>query len=138
MLPSYCDGYWASVIQCAHEDVSEEDMRLVRVKAHEVRAMATSALFKKIRNIPAVLQAGTWKSMSTFASFYLRDITLWYLDTFFLGPVVSALRVISPHRRRYEGIWQSRDPGSCTSQFQGRYESPPLPPPPPPGSRGSH
>ena len=69
-------------------------MRLVRVRAHEVRAVATSTLFRKVRSIPAVLRAGTWKSMSTFASFYLRDVTHRYLDTFSLGPVVSALRVI--------------------------------------------
>ncbi|MPC61047.1 hypothetical protein E2C01_055110 [Portunus trituberculatus] len=31
------------VIQHAHVDVSEKDMRLVRVKAHEVRAVPTSA-----------------------------------------------------------------------------------------------
>ncbi|MPC52941.1 hypothetical protein E2C01_046823 [Portunus trituberculatus] len=113
-------GGWIWVIQRVREDVSEEDMCLVQVKAYEVRALATSALFKKI-------QAGTWKSMSTFASFYLRDITHQYLDTFrdiahqyldtfrdiahqyldtfrdiahqyldtfSLGPVVSALRVI--------------------------------------------
>lgn len=88
-------SHWiCKVIQRAHGDVSEEDMRLVRVRAHEVRAVATSTLFRKVRSIPAVLRAGTWKSMSTFASFYLRDVTHRYLDTFSLGPVVSALRVI--------------------------------------------
>ncbi|MPC56427.1 hypothetical protein E2C01_050388 [Portunus trituberculatus] len=86
-------SHWiCQVIQCAHVDVSEEEIRLVQVKEHEVRAVATSALFRKIRNIPAVLRAGTWKSMSTFASFYLMDITHRYLDTFSLGPVVLALR----------------------------------------------
>ena len=69
-------------------------MRLVRVRAHEVRAVATSAMFKKIRSVSAVLKAGTWKSMSTFASFYLRDVTHRYLDNFSLGPVVSGLRVL--------------------------------------------
>ncbi|MPD00165.1 hypothetical protein E2C01_095621 [Portunus trituberculatus] len=69
-------------------------MHLVWVKAHEVRAVVTSALIKKIRSIPAVLRAGTWKSMSTFATVYLMDITHQYLDIFSLGPVVLALRVI--------------------------------------------
>ncbi|MPC55824.1 hypothetical protein E2C01_049769 [Portunus trituberculatus] len=80
------------VIQRAHGDVSEEDMCLVWVKVHGVRAVVTSALFKKIQSIPAILWIGIWKSMSTFASFYLRDITHQYLDTFSLGPVVSPLR----------------------------------------------
>lgn len=88
-------SHWiCPVFQRAHMDISEEDMCLVQVQAHEVRAVATNALFKKIRSIPAVLRAGTWKSMSTFASFYLRDVTHRYLDTFSLGPIVSAVRVI--------------------------------------------
>ncbi|MPC55126.1 hypothetical protein E2C01_049057 [Portunus trituberculatus] len=36
-------------------------MCLVQVKAHEVRAVAMSALFREIQSIPAVLRAGTWK-----------------------------------------------------------------------------
>ncbi|MPC66046.1 hypothetical protein E2C01_060189 [Portunus trituberculatus] len=41
-------SHWVcQVIQHAHVDVSEEDMCLVQVKAHEVRAVATSALFRK-------------------------------------------------------------------------------------------
>ncbi|MPC42471.1 hypothetical protein E2C01_036093 [Portunus trituberculatus] len=87
-------SHWiCQVIQHAHEDVYE-DMHLVQVKAHEVKAVATSVSFKKIQSIPAILWAGTWKSMSIIASFHLRDITHWYLDTFSLGLVVSALRVI--------------------------------------------
>ena len=69
-------SHWIfNVIQCAPRDISERDMRLVWVKAYEVRAVAMSALFRKIWSIPAVLRVGTWKCMSTFASFYLRDIT---------------------------------------------------------------
>ncbi|MPC66343.1 hypothetical protein E2C01_060492 [Portunus trituberculatus] len=82
-------SHWiCQVIQHAHEDVSEQDMRLVQVKGHEVRVVATSALFKKIRSIPAILRAEIWKCMSTFVSFYLRDSTHQYLGTFSLGPVV--------------------------------------------------
>ncbi|MPC54634.1 hypothetical protein E2C01_048558 [Portunus trituberculatus] len=59
-------SHWiCQVIQHAHVDVSEEDMCSVRVKAHEVRAVATSALFRKIWSISAVLRAGTWKDNAT-------------------------------------------------------------------------
>lgn len=73
------------VIWHPHQDVSKEDMCSVRVRAHEVREVATSALFKKIRSILAILRAGTWRSMSTFASFYLSNVTHRYLDTSSLG-----------------------------------------------------
>ncbi|MPC23360.1 hypothetical protein E2C01_016404 [Portunus trituberculatus] len=95
VVHSHTVSHWiCQVFQHAHEDVSEKDMNLDWVKAHEGKAVTTSALFKKIWSIPAILWAGTWKSMFTFASFYLRDITHKYLDTFSVGSVVSALRVI--------------------------------------------
>ena len=44
------------------------------VKAHEVRAVATSLqLFNKV-DLHAVLKAGRWSSGGTFTSFYLRDL----------------------------------------------------------------
>ena len=33
--------------------------------------------------------------MTTFASFYLRDVTHKYLDTFSLGPIVAALSIVN-------------------------------------------
>ena len=74
--------------------VLEEESHLLKVNAHEVRAVVTSVLFRKVKSLDLVLKAGTWKSMTTFASFYLRDVTHRYLDTFSLGPIVSALRVV--------------------------------------------
>lgn len=55
------------VIQHTYGDVAEEDICLVWVRAHW--AVPTSTLFKEIRSVPAVLRAGTWKSMFTLASF---------------------------------------------------------------------
>ncbi|MPC76738.1 hypothetical protein E2C01_071167 [Portunus trituberculatus] len=42
-------SHWiCQVIKRAHEDISEEDTRLVPVKAHEVRAVVMSALFDRL------------------------------------------------------------------------------------------
>ena len=92
--PHTLSKWICQVIQRAYAGVSEEERRLVKVNAHEVRAIATSVLFGRVRNLDLVLKAGTWKCMSTFASFYLRDVTHKYLDTFSLGPIVSALKVV--------------------------------------------
>ena len=44
------------------------------VKAHEVRAVATSLqLFNKV-DLHSVMKAGRWSSCGTFTSFYLRDL----------------------------------------------------------------
>ena len=92
--PHTLSKWICQVIRRAYASVSEEECRLVKVKAHEVRAIATSLLFQKVRNLDLVLKAGTWKCMTTFASFYLRDMTHRYLDTFSLGPIVSALKIV--------------------------------------------
>ena len=45
-----------------------------KVKAHEVRVVATLLqLFNKV-NLQAVMKAGRWSSGGTFTSFYLRDL----------------------------------------------------------------
>ncbi|MPC18294.1 hypothetical protein E2C01_011172 [Portunus trituberculatus] len=62
-----------TVIRRAYVSVSEEESRLLKVNAHEARAIATNVLFRKVKSLDLVLKAGTWKSMTTFASFYLRD-----------------------------------------------------------------
>ncbi|MPC48419.1 hypothetical protein E2C01_042192 [Portunus trituberculatus] len=84
VVHSHNISHWiCQVIQCEHEDVSE-NMCLVWVKAHEVRVVAMSALFKKIQKY----------SCCSLGRNLEEDITHQYLDTFPLGPVVSALRVI--------------------------------------------
>ena len=81
-------------IQRAYEDVSEEELCLVMVQAHEVHNVAIRAFFKKIKSLPAVLKAGTWRCPSTFVCFYLWDVTGKYLDTFSMGSIVLALNVV--------------------------------------------
>ena len=45
-----------------------------KVKAHEVRAVATSLQLFNKADLQAVLKAGRWSSGGTFTSFYLRDL----------------------------------------------------------------
>ena len=88
-------SFWIrQVIRSAYEGTSEEDRALVKVKAHEVRALATSLLFRKNCSIEDVMSAASWRSHSTFASFYLRDAAHQYLDLHSLGPVVAAHQVV--------------------------------------------
>ena len=87
-------SFWLrEVIKKAYHS-SEGGVDLPRVRAHEVRGIAPSLLFKRNFAVEQVLKAGTWKNQTTFSSFYLRDITHKSLDTFSLGPVVAAQRVV--------------------------------------------
>ena len=88
---------WISkVIRRAYENVNDHSLALVNVKAHEVRAMATSWAF--FNNVPCtdIMQAAYWKGENTFSSFYLRSLVHQADDLYSLGPIVSAQQVIQP------------------------------------------
>ena len=57
------------MIRRAYNDVSQEECRLTKVTSHEVHAVATSALFRKVRNLASILKAGTWKCMTPLRLF---------------------------------------------------------------------
>ena len=88
-------SYWIrQVIADAYRHSQEGDLNQVKVKAHEVRAIATSLLFKKNSSLKDVMDAASWRSHTTFASFYLRDVTHKSLDLHTLGPVVAAQHLV--------------------------------------------
>ena len=74
------------------------DNKNISVKAHEVRAVATSLqLFNKV-DLQTVMKAGRWSSGGTFTSFYLRDLCPHTDSLQEKGPLVAAGSVISlPH-----------------------------------------
>ena len=67
---------------------------LPRPRAHGVRSMATSASFLKNWSVAKVIEAATWKSVSVFTSFYLKDVQFSYPDGYGLGPFVAAGQVV--------------------------------------------
>ena len=83
-----------SVIRSAYQSAPDSDLKLWKVSSHEVRALATSLLFKHNNSLKQVMSAASWRSNSTFASFYLRDINHSFLDTSSVGPVVAAQAIV--------------------------------------------
>ena len=68
-----------------------EGERLVSpVKAHSVRALATSLAFFRQASLEQIIRAGTWTSANTFISFYLTDLSSLCGDLSRVGPLVSA------------------------------------------------
>ncbi|XP_064098133.1 uncharacterized protein LOC135209366 [Macrobrachium nipponense] len=78
-----------SVIQEAHTECNETLYKALKVKAHEVRAVATSMAFRKNQSLKAILDATYWRSSSVFSSFYLKQIETVYEDCRTLGPFVA-------------------------------------------------
>ena len=84
-------SFWIrTVIDHGYSSASEDDCRAVKVSAHKVHSIASSMPFKKNVAVSQILQAGTWKSQSTFTKFYLREVTHKSLDAFYIRHVVAA------------------------------------------------
>ena len=60
------------------------------VKAHEVRAVATSLQLFNKADLHSVMKAGRWSSGGTFTSFYLRDLCPQAESLQRAGPIVAA------------------------------------------------
>ena len=62
-------SYWIrGVISRAYEGASPDVAAACQVKAHEVRAIATTLAFSKNRSLKDVMAAASWRSHSTFVS----------------------------------------------------------------------
>ena len=79
----------------AHQELREDLLPFLKVKPHEVRAVATSVNFQKNLSIDEVVSAAQWKCASVFAGHYLRDVELTYEECRTLGPIVAAGAIVS-------------------------------------------
>ena len=67
----------------------------LKVRAHEVRALASSLAYNAKVPLERILESCTWASHNTFTHFYLRDLSLHNEECIKLGPVVAAQAVIT-------------------------------------------
>ena len=67
---------WISyTIKIAYRKLTNRDISFIKIKAHEVRALSSSwAFFDKVP-LSEILKAAVWSHSSTFAKFYLRDMS---------------------------------------------------------------
>ena len=86
---------WISyTVKLAYRKLTKRDISFLKIKAHEVRALSSSwAFFDKVP-LSDILQAAVWNSSSTFAKFYLRDMSQQAQNLQSLGPIVVAQKVV--------------------------------------------
>ena len=97
-----------------HNTLPEEERQFWKVKAHEVRALATSLLFKHNHSVKDVMAQSlfkrcNWRSNSTFVSFYLRETNHHFLDMSSFDKVVAAQTVI-PSTSQTDGDQRNLQP----------------------------
>ena len=90
LRPPTISSWIQKCIRYAYTDVSEEEALLGQVRAHDLRAQATSWNLHHSISLNEILRAAQWRSHTTFTSFYLRDMSMFEDDILRLGPLVTA------------------------------------------------
>lgn len=84
-----------SVISSAYADLSPQAAKLLRIRAHEVRAVSTSLALQRNCAVQDIIQAVGWRSNSTFARFYMRDLSTQREELNMVGDIVAAQAALS-------------------------------------------
>ena len=85
---------WVSyTIKLAYRKLTHRDISFLKIKAHEVRALSFLAFFDTVP-LNEILKAAVWNQSSTFAKFYLRDMSQQAANLHTLGPIVVAQKVV--------------------------------------------
>ena len=82
------------LIKEAHRVLQPDLFPLLKVKPHEVRAVATSVSFEKNMSLETVMETAQWRCHSVFASHYLKEVSFDYGVCRTLGPFIAAGTVI--------------------------------------------
>ncbi|MPC82668.1 hypothetical protein E2C01_077347 [Portunus trituberculatus] len=82
------------IIKSAHASFPDSNCRELKVRAHDIRGIATSMLLWKNCPVPTILRAACWRTPSVFDDHYLREILRHEGDIFTLGLVVAAGHVV--------------------------------------------
>ena len=88
--PNTISSWIKKVILMAYEATSEEDRKLMKVTAHQVRGMAASWALQRNVAVEDIMAACSWKSHNTFTQYYLKDLALISEKMYHLGPVIVA------------------------------------------------
>ena len=85
------------MIRKAYENLSSSDLKFMKIKAHEVRALSSTWAYLNSVPLDDVMRAAYWYSESTFSSFYLRSLGSQENDLLSLGPLVVEQADIGLH-----------------------------------------
>lgn len=79
-----------SVITGAYADISPQAAKILRIRAHEIRAVSASVAFQRNCALRDIIRAVGWRSDSTFARCYLRDLSSQRGELNLVGTVAAA------------------------------------------------
>jgi hypothetical protein len=78
------------VIRSAYDDLSPSGAKRLKIRAHEIRAVSTSVALDRNCSVKDIIAAVGWRSDSTFARFYLRDLSVQRRNLSLVGDITVA------------------------------------------------
>ena len=81
-------------IKHAYSSRSKNPSRLLKPRAHELRALSTSWAYVNYIPLEEILKSAVWSSSSHFASHYLRDFREQTENLRAMGPIIAAQKVV--------------------------------------------
>ncbi len=93
IAPATISSWTQKTVRYAYQEATDREAASLRVRAHDLRSLATSWNLHSSVRLPDILRAAQWRSHNTFTSFYLKDLTLIEEDMLRLGPMVTAQTV---------------------------------------------
>ena len=92
---------WVSyTIKLAYRKLTHTDISFLKIKAHEVQVLSSSGAFFDKVPLNEILRAAVWNQSSTFAKFYLKDMSQQAANLQTLGPIVVAQKVVGGQENR--------------------------------------
>ena len=95
IAPATISSWIQKAIRYAYQDASTEEAALGQVRAHDLRAMASSWNLHCSIPLSDILRAAQWRCHTTFTSFYMQDMSLLEEDIWRLGPIVTGQTITS-------------------------------------------
>ena len=77
-------------IKHAYKAISTNQIKLLKIRAHELRALSASWAYFNFIPLDEIIKAAVWSNSSIFASHYLRDFSSQTSNLHDIGPVVVA------------------------------------------------
>ena len=81
-------------IKHAYKAISTNQIKLLKIRAHELRALSASWAYLNFIPLDEIIKAAVWSNSSIFASHYLRDFSSQTSNLHDIGPVVVAQKVV--------------------------------------------
>ena len=92
--PADVSRWIIETVRWAYAETSDNQLRLNRVTAQEVRSLSTSRALLSGVHLDEIVKAGTWRSPNSFVSFYLRDMASELDGLHSLGPLSVSQAIV--------------------------------------------